>query len=336
MVKRLVHPVLLKIEEEDTNGIHSLLIQDLDEGVGHALVDLLILNSKPSFAGYRRKHPSYNHHIIRVFAESRADLRECWNNSLLKLMHIADDLCKATTGSSSSFVVEANGDWSGLIKCDCILPSVFNVVRRILLAEIPTYAVTHCKVLRNTTKMCDESIIDRLSLIPIHVTTREKNEDEHDEEIQLTVKARLPKVCEQPDKNKKYQKTVTHNDVILSKKSARVISLVPDTMSIETNKQIENDDGIPLMILHPGSELHLVATAERGYGSFHAKFSAVSITKYHVFNQDDLPKEVAEYTTANKKCQMNMIMIGQLKFLEAVRAAAVRLHRVAESLMMNC
>ena len=125
-----------------------------------------------------------------------------------------------------------------------------NSLRRIMIADVPTWAIELVQFKLNTTVIHDEMLAHRLGLIPL-TSSVDPEVDEVNFSLDLTAK---------------------------------------DNVEEWTSEQLESDnpnvvsaiDGIPIIKAARGQQLKLTATAKLGTGFEHAKWSPVSTCFYQI------------------------------------------------------
>jgi len=118
-----------------------------------------------------------------------------------------------------------------------------NLLRRIMISDVPTWAIDVVKFEENTTALHDEFIAHRLGLIPIVYPGNLKQD-----EIQFTLDLEA------------------HNNI-----EEWTSEFLKSENSVSTMKNI------PIVKVVQGQRLKLTATAKEGIGSDHAKWSPISI-----------------------------------------------------------
>ena len=142
--------------------------------------------------------------------------------------------------------------------------SLVNVVRRIILRDIYTYAIEKVTILTNTSVMHDEMLADRLALVPLRITCNGTRSDKIDLSMSVS--------CESGTKN------VYSRDILYS-------------ISRDVNVEVVYPD-ILLAVLKEGQSIDIRAECIRGNGEKHYKFSPV--TTIDVMKEGDNVKLYAE------------------------------------------
>ncbi|CAI5956563.1 unnamed protein product [Closterium sp. NIES-64] len=157
--------------------------------------------------------------------------------------------------------------------------SVANVLRRVMMAEVPTIAIDLVEIANNTSVLNDEFIAHRLGLIPL-VSDRamsmkfSRDCDACDGdgpceycavEFTLNVKCTGDETLD-----------VTTHDLIPSSSDDSDDAVLP----VDCTRRIEGEDGeekgIVILKLRKGQEIRLRAIARKGLGKDHAKWSPAS------------------------------------------------------------
>lgn len=119
-----------------------------------------------------------------------------------------------------------------------------NALRRIMIADVPTWAIELVQFEMNTTVLHDEMIAHRLGLIPLTSSV-------------------------EPDT----QEVNFHLDLIAG---VDIEEWPSELLESDNENVIPAIDGIPIVKVAHGQKLKLTATAKRGTGFEHAKWSPVS------------------------------------------------------------
>lgn len=131
-----------------------------------------------------------------------------------------------------------------------------NALRRVMIADVPTWAIETVQFEKNTTVLHDEYIAHRLALIPL---TSSVPIDE--EEVKFTVE-----FCagEEPEE------------------------LTSDMLTSDNNDVVPAIDNIPIIKANNHQELIFTATAKKGTGFDHSKWSPVSTCFFQVVPEGHL------------------------------------------------
>ncbi len=136
-----------------------------------------------------------------------------------------------------------------------ITVSLANALRRIMIADVETWAIELVQFEVNTSVLHDEMIAHRLGLIPLTSSVEP------------------------------IQPSINDDDWVAVQEVRFTLDLTAGTEPEEwTSEQLESDnddvipaiDGIPIVKVARGQQLKLTATAKRGTGYEHAKWSPVS------------------------------------------------------------
>lgn len=128
--------------------------------------------------------------------------------------------------------------------------SMANALRRIMIAEVPTWAVEEVRFHENSTVFPNEYLAHRLGLVPLRVA------DDSVESATLTLEVR----------HSEEKELITSHDLRSETPGVEVVHC--------------SDSGILLGKLMPDQALKLEATVCRGTGGEHAKWSPVSTAKF--------------------------------------------------------
>lgn len=161
--------------------------------------------------------------------------------------------------------------------------SMANTLRRIMIAEVPTLCVDQVYIEINTTPLRDELIALRLGLIPLRSTRdMERYNFSHNCECEGT----CSKCCVtfELDVDYNFLRHQSMSEIeepsytITSKHLTSVDSdVTPAHFVNDLEAQISaHDDGISIIKIGPGQRLKLTATATKGIGKEHAKWSPVA------------------------------------------------------------
>lgn len=153
-----------------------------------------------------------------------------------------------------------------LVGVDC---SVANALRRILINEIPTFAIENVFIFDNTSVLPDEFLAHRLGLIPLDICPDLEVGDFHFELKKTNTSSEVM--------------TVTSNDIKYIKKDGQ-----PD---------VEISKDIPIAKLAPKQALIIEMVACKNVGRVHAKWSPVCTAAYRlmpIIKIEDFYDEEAE------------------------------------------
>lgn len=160
--------------------------------------------------------------------------------------------------------------------------SIANALRRIMLAEVPTVAIEHVYISKNTSIIQDEVLAHRIGLIPINCDP-DKLEDllNPDEETDKdTVVFNLNSTCTDEKIVNKYGKEEFVNQNVLSS----AFQWVPAGNQLDVFPEhiapVHSD--IVVASLRPGQGIELEAHCRKGIGKDHTKFSPVATASYRL------------------------------------------------------
>ena len=287
----------------------TLVLTGIDEGLGHALGDVISCLPGIATAGYRRPHPLFDEHFIMIHGEEGVslDVESVWQRTLDRL----DSFLCNVRGQVPDAITVDNQEWIGSIKFSRQRIACINALRRAILTDVPTLAITNFTVLKNTSRVCDEILIERISLLPMRTTFPQKKNDG----VQISLHQKHPRLNEQGP-SLKSQKTVTsqHLTVDGDHHPHYINALTTKKNGCRTR---DPSDAFPLAVLFAGEEIDLRATATLGTGRMHARFSAVGPMTYRV---------TKTYPDSTADVELGLVMTGQLTVLETLASAAASLH----------
>ncbi|KAG0243463.1 DNA-directed RNA polymerase [Mortierella sp. GBAus27b] len=164
--------------------------------------------------------------------------------------------------------------------------AIANAFRRILIAEVPTMAISNVFVMNNTSVVVDEVLAHRLGLIPILADPTKfdfKEKDETSTDLN-TIVFRLNVKCKrnpqasptETDPLKKYiHSTVYSGDLTWDPKGDQAERFKDCPI-----KPVFDD--IVIAKLRPGQEIDVEVHCEKGLGQDHAKWSPVATATYRL------------------------------------------------------
>ena len=159
--------------------------------------------------------------------------------------------------------------------------SMANALRRIMIAEVPCLCIDLVEITVNTTCLQDEYIAHRLGLIPIR-SLRDMSQWNYnhacdcDENCpKCSVKFYLDceydkMILKYPENNEMVSLPITSKDLKSDDPDVEPVHFANEE---ETN--ICHDEGILILKIGQGQALRLVATAKKGIGKEHSKWSPV-------------------------------------------------------------
>jgi DNA-directed RNA polymerase I and III subunit RPAC1 len=168
------------------------------------------------------------------------------------------------------------------MECDLVGldASVMNALRRIMISEVPTFAIEKVFVIQNTSIIQDEVLAHRLGLVPLLVDP-DRLEFKETQSTELnTLVFELKVECKAYPDKKGMSNVMNPTDMY---ENAHVYSrqLIWKPQGEQKNMFKENEiprpihDDILIAKLRPGQMIHLELHAEKGIGKDHAKWSPV-------------------------------------------------------------
>lgn len=177
-------------------------------------------------------------------------------------------------------------------------PPIANALRRILIAEVPTVAISRVTLYQNTGVVHDENIAHRLGLIPIKLEPEELKWRSADGEFDETnsVVFTLHKQCS-GDKCSIYSRDLQWKPMSDEQRTR-----------FESNPPRPVDDDILITQLRSGQELECECFCERGVGKEHAKWSPVCTAFYRLMPDIRLTQPIVgrEAMKLKKVCPMGV------------------------------
>jgi DNA-directed RNA polymerase subunit L len=366
---RIVDVSIQDAENAREGASVTLHIEDLDEGLGLALADFLLEDERVLFAGYRRSHPLTNRHAVRIDTQRGYEWVQTWRGALGKLEGFVFELDRAlrvaedgATESSNDGVRSERGcavrleercEWDGALHFEGAHVSMLNALRRVVLGEVTTQAISLCRIERNTSLLCDEMVARRLSLIPIrssamirkpdfvpkHAPSSSLSKEEHlesDDDLRthFCIDSDLKPLNRQAAPMRS-QRTVTNLDMLAKSHDPNDVRV--NILSHDSKGALVEDAeaAIPITILRPGQSLVVKAWLSRGCGNEHARFSAVSQVRFDITASDTQDGYGGDDEVELVDATIGMQMIGQLTFREVLACACSRLRAHKDGLLRS-
>lgn len=184
-----------------------------------------------------------------------------------------------------SITVRSSSDECVQFEMKGIAPPLANAFRRILIAEVPTVAISQITMEQNTGVIPDEYLAHRMGLIPIVIDPdllqwRLFETDEFNENNSIDFKLR--KSCD----HKTVSVPVYSGDLIWKPSSAE------QAEKFKNNPPHPVVDDILIAKLCPGQEIDLVCRCEKGLGKDHAKWSPVCTAYYRLVPVIELAQDI--------------------------------------------
>lgn len=201
-----------------------------------------------------------------------------------------------------------------------------NALRRILIAEVPTMAISKVKLFQNTSIIQDEVLCHRLGLLPIKADPR-LFQDVKDTPNELnTLVFTLDVTCtrkKEDEANLSLDETFENHTIYA--KSMEWIPQGKQAQRFAADKPQMVHDDIIIAKMRPGQVIEMECHVTKGIGSMHAKWSPVCTASYRLLPEITLMqpfvKEEAEALV--KLCPMDVFDIEDLGLLGA-RATVAR------------
>jgi DNA-directed RNA polymerase II subunit RPB3 len=174
-------------------------------------------------------------------------------------------------------ILESNEDVIRFILSDTDT-SVANSLRRVMIAEVATMAIEIVEFYENTTPLHDEFIAHRLGLLPLKVEKVEEKNYKHecvcaDGCENCSVEFELDVSNPGPEETK----TIYSTDI---RAKSEDVQICKGYTQQELRDRVGGAKGIVVAMLGVGQRLHLKATAFKGIGKLHAKWSPVAVATY--------------------------------------------------------
>jgi len=180
-------------------------------------------------------------------------------------------------------------------------PPLANAFRRILIAEVPTVAISQVTMYQNTGVIHDENLSHRLGLIPLQMEPDLLEWRPADSEFNESnsVRFTLHVVCNDR------KKSVYSRDLKWQPWSEAQAELFKD------NPPRPVEDDILIAQLRSGQEIELEVFCEKGVGKEHAKWSPVCTAYYRLLPSVVLSKDIVgeDAETLKKTCPVGVFDI---------------------------
>lgn len=178
--------------------------------------------------------------------------------------------------------------------------SVANAIRRTMIAEVPTMAITLVTVIENTSALADEYIVHRLGLIPLHSENINNYVFPQDCEscdsqcAKCSVLYNLNVTCLEETKtvtsrdllhdnlsmdNEALQVTPVHNSGDIGDHHSKPAVLI----DVQQRVRQQHNDGIVIVRLSKGQKISMKCLIRKGIGKDHAKHSPMCTVSYRIF-----------------------------------------------------
>lgn len=175
-----------------------------------------------------------------------------------------------------------------------------NAWRRAMISEVPVMAITDVEIHRNNSSMFDETLANRLGLLPLKTDIEAYNLPER-----CSCKGEGCAKCELKMHLKATKQGLVYADAIESK-DPKIVPVYPKT---------------PILFLNSGHAVELELTAKLGKGKSHAKYTPGAIfmkamPKIHIGKIEDADKVIAACPKHIFKKKGNSLEIDNDKLLD--------------------
>lgn len=174
-------------------------------------------------------------------------------------------------------------------------PPLANALRRILIAEVPTVAISRVTIYQNTGVIHDENLAHRLGLVPIKFEPNDLQWKPSDAAFsdQDSIMFTLHTSCPQGQDRVSVYSRDLHWKPLSAAQEERYKDNPPKPVA----------DDILLAILKPGQEIECECYCEKGLGKEHAKWSPVCTAFYRLLPEIRLQKDILDQDALDlKKC----------------------------------
>ena len=264
MLARLTSVDLPPHSPSSKKSVIQYNLKSIDCGMGLAISDILMTLEGIAFSAYSQPHPAEDCHFIRVFAENTRitldDAMSLWRSALRELLVSLEQLQPYTRSTRTNA-------WSRTITIKNSATSFANMVRRLLLSQINTLSISKVTFIENTSILCDELIVQRLSQLPIRLSSGIPREEDC---VEFTLSVQFPSL-ESQEGPKSSQYWVKHDSLKVKTKNGNVACL----KSVRKTLIPDYDMLYPIVPLNPGEQVVLTACTCIGDGDKHSRFSAV-------------------------------------------------------------
>lgn len=160
--------------------------------------------------------------------------------------------------------------------------SMANSLRRIIISEVPTLCIDMVEFEENTSCLPDEFIAHRLGLLPLRSLSKDMSQWNYNHAcdcgalqcencaVIFTLDCDFDSMVETRS-NDDFKVTVTTRDLQCDNRD-----VVPVHFSNDDEEEVAQDEGVTILQLGKGQRIKLTATAKKGIGKEHAKWSPVS------------------------------------------------------------
>mmetsp|Transcript_41917 Transcript_41917/g.96169 ORF Transcript_41917/g.96169 Transcript_41917/m.96169 type:complete len:326 (+) Transcript_41917:79-1056(+) len=219
-----------------------------------------------------------------------------------------------------------------------IEPALANALRRILIAEVPTVAISEVTLLQNTSVIPDENLVHRLGLVPIFfdpgclaARTYSFNEDDEDAQYRPDQKLTDPAYSvvfalqvKNPNKSSGLRKNVYSKDLVWQPQTDEQ----REAYGSSPPRPVADD--ILIAKLSPGEEIDCMCYCERGTGRSHIKWSPVCNATYRLLQSIRFERPVIgeDAVALRKACPEGVINIVKEKGTKRAAVGDLKLFTV--------
>jgi DNA-directed RNA polymerase II subunit RPB3 len=229
---------------------------------------------------------------------------------------------------------QIHSQWLRSVGCECfeVCCSKYGfpyIIRRIMMAEVPTLAIETVTVNENTSVLFDEFIAHRLGLLPINSKDVDKFEYQKDCRCSYscpncTVKYSLDVAATDPGVTDVTHHDIQPADVAMGADASTYPYPVPQWD--RTSSEAENrGKGINVVKLRQNQQLSIKMEAKKGIGRMHAKFNPTGTVSMRYEPVIEIDRDVEYTTTTNDRreivnsCPRNVFELDDTEHIEVVR-----------------
>lgn len=271
-------------------NVITLTIEDCDHTVGNLLRSKLLQSPEVEFAGYKITHPLENKIVV--------ELKTIENINASDFMKKASKNLKADVEKFMDYMkyqaaIHRTADNEIKLQIDLFDDKVYqlamaNSLRRIMMSEVPTFAIELVEIHKNSTCLDDELIVHRLGLIPLQTNLQQLKDFKISQTCDCNQGCPNCQITFQLDEinNHEYDNkivTVSHlisNDkitqpIIYKFENRNVLHNVQNYSELQLSDFDKINSQIVIAVLAPKQELKFKAHATKNIGKTHSKWSPV-------------------------------------------------------------